>query len=59
MFYEQTRLVFLWNSRTFLRITEADGKNSNLAFGSDRGRLERIRLLVVAIRNEQDRLVPC
>ena len=38
-------------------IAQADGKNRDVALGGDGRRLERIRLLVVAVGDQQDRLI--
>ena len=47
----------LRDPRTMIGIAQADGKNRDVALGGDRRRLERIRLLVVAVGDQQDRLI--
>src|SRR5262249_44727201 len=38
-------------------VPQADGEDRHMTLGGDRGRLEGIRLLVVAIGDQQDRLI--
>ena len=47
----------LRNARAVIGVAQADGEDRDVPLGGDRRRLEGIRLLVVAVGDQQDRLI--